>query len=226
MEFYPIDFVLHIINIVVLFVLVRSLAYKPVRKFMLAREEKIAAQLAEAESAQADVDALKAEYQSGLENAQQERAAILAEGRAAAEKDAEAILAQAQKRASDIVAEAHADAEKEAVVAMREAEAELASTAVELAGRVLCFHEAAKNNALSMNTELNGTAPGIVKCAGHQEGDAEVIRRVLENLTGKHLMLKLEHDDTLLGGFVAYIEGNVYDFSYASQLGDLQRRLG
>ena len=84
MEFYPIDFVLHIVNIVVLFLLVRSLAYKPIRKFMREREEKIAAQLAEAEAAQAGVDALKAEYQSGLAQAEQERAAILADGRAVA----------------------------------------------------------------------------------------------------------------------------------------------
>ena len=227
MEFYPIDFVLHIINIVVLFLLVRTLAYKPVRKFMREREEKIAAQLAEAEAAQAGVDALKDEYQTGLANAQEERAAILAESRAAAVKDAEEIRAQAHEQAAQILQQAKLDAEQITADVIRSAEAEMAEAAVELAGRVLCFNEAARANAMALHPVLQGTAPGVVKVAAQLDADeVQGIQRVLENLTGKHLKLKLEHDDSLLGGFVAMIEGEIYDFSYTTQLNDLKSRFG
>jgi len=227
MEFYPIDFVIHIINIVVLFVLVRALAYKPIRKFMQAREEKIAAQLADAEAARAAAETLKAEYQSDLDNVRSEGDAILSERRSDAEKQAEEILAAARQQAEETVRTAKADAERAAEDAMRSAEGALANAAVDLAGRVLSFHEAACANAAAAQTAPEGDAEGTVKVAAQpSDEDAAEILRVLENLTGKHLTLKTEVESDLLGGFVAYIEGKVYDFSYASQLKELQRTLG
>ena len=45
MELYPLDILIHIVNIVVTYVLLRVLLYKPVRRFMDERAEKIAGQM-------------------------------------------------------------------------------------------------------------------------------------------------------------------------------------
>ena len=49
MELYPIDIAIHLVNIGVLYVLLRVLVWKPVVAFMAAREARIAGQLREAE---------------------------------------------------------------------------------------------------------------------------------------------------------------------------------
>ena len=226
MEFYPIDFVLHIINIVVLFVLVRSIAYKPIRKFMLAREEKVKNQLAEAEQAKADAEALKAEYDARLAGAEADCAALRSEKLSAADAEKQQLLAEAKERAAGIVSEAERTAEARAQKTMAEARTEIAHTAVELAGRVLCFDEVARARAMQMDVSLSGEAEGLVKVTGECTADELAgIKTCLENLTGKHLTLRTETDDKLLGGFVGFIEGKVYDFSYAAQLNALQQSL-
>ena len=45
MELYPIDIAIHLVNILVLYVLLRVLIWKPVRQFMAGREERVAAQM-------------------------------------------------------------------------------------------------------------------------------------------------------------------------------------
>ena len=45
MELYPIDLAIHVVNLVVLFLILRALLFQPIRKFMAARENAIAAQL-------------------------------------------------------------------------------------------------------------------------------------------------------------------------------------
>ena len=226
MEFYPIDFVLHIINIVVLFVLVRSLAYKPVRKFMLAREERIKSQLDEAAAAKAEAETLKADCASRLADVEKERQAILDESREAAAKESRSIVDAAKDEATGILDAARANADTMAERAMSDARAELTGTAVALAGKVLCFDEAARMRAMQMNTALSGEAEAVVKVADAAGADElDDIKTCLENLSGRHLTLKVEQDESLLGGFVGYVEGKVYDFSYAAQLHELQRAL-
>jgi F-type H+-transporting ATPase subunit b len=61
MELTPLDILYHVINIVILYVLLRFILYKPVRKFMAARADRIQKQLEDAaamEKAAADEKAL------------------------------------------------------------------------------------------------------------------------------------------------------------------------
>ena len=50
------------------------------------------------------------------------------------------------------------------------------------------------------------------------EADVELVRRALERLTGKTVVLALRDDPELLGGVVAEVEGKVYDGSLRTQL--------
>ena len=82
------DLIINIINIIVLFVIVKSLAYKPVKKFLDARKARIDESLKNAESKNAEADALKAQYEDALKQSKQESDKIMGEAEKA-RKDAE-----------------------------------------------------------------------------------------------------------------------------------------
>ncbi len=109
------DILLHIVNTLILFVAIRLLVYKPVRKFMNARTERVQAQMDEAA-------AREAEAKQALEdaNAQREEAARLAvmaqaESAEQARASAAETVEEARRQAEDIVAAAQADIQAQAL---------------------------------------------------------------------------------------------------------------
>ena len=62
MELYPIDIAIHLVNILVLYILLRVLIWKPVRKFMLDRENRIQSQLDDATQLKKDAEQTKQDY--------------------------------------------------------------------------------------------------------------------------------------------------------------------
>ena len=109
----PIDLALNILNIVLLFLIVRTLAYKPIRKFMDARTERVNAEAKAAEEKAAEAEKLKAEYTALLENGEALKEEQTEAARKAAEAESEQILADANEKAAVILAEAREQAKKE-----------------------------------------------------------------------------------------------------------------
>lgn len=109
----PIDLILNLLNIVLLFLIVRTLAYKPIHKFMDARTERVNAESRAAEGKAQQAEQLKAEYAALLENGETVKQEQTAEARKAAEAEADRILADANAKAAQIVAEAREQAKKE-----------------------------------------------------------------------------------------------------------------
>ena len=99
------DLIINIINIIVLFVIVKSLAYKPVKKFLDARKARIDESLKNAEDKNAEADALK--------QSKQESDKIMGEAELSAQKRAAEITSDADKKAADITEKARKDAERE-----------------------------------------------------------------------------------------------------------------
>ena len=109
----PIDLVLNLLNIVLLFLIVRKLAYKPIRKFMDERTARVTGEAKAAEEKAAEADRLKAEYAQLLENGEAQQKAQAEEARKAAQLEADKIVADARTQADDIVEKARAQAQKE-----------------------------------------------------------------------------------------------------------------
>lgn len=97
---FPLDIVLNLLSIIILFVLLKVLLYKPAKKILDARKERIAKEKADAENAVNEALSMKEEYEKTLTNA---------ESLAAAEADR--ILAEARRKANEIVNEAEERAE-------------------------------------------------------------------------------------------------------------------
>lgn len=137
MELYPADIVIHIINIVILYVLLRLLVYKPVRKFMLAREERVRQQLEDAAEKQAEADKAREEYDARLSTADAEVQRKLQAGEHRAMEAYDAVLEHAREESDRIVREGQARAAEEAQGVLSGMSDMILGAAVDMAGKVL-----------------------------------------------------------------------------------------
>ncbi len=115
---------LHLLNLVILFLILYFLLYNPVKKFMEKRKKHYEEQNAESEAKLADAKANKEKYEKLLTNAEEEIAekkrAAIADARAesekiikSAEKESSSILKKATAKAEDIKKQAHEQAKEE-----------------------------------------------------------------------------------------------------------------
>ncbi len=137
MEFNLIDFVEHALNLLVLFLLLRTFLYKPVSKFMAEREAKFAREREQIDASRDAADALKSQYETSMKNARLDAEHVAEERRKAAEREAEDLRKKAKQDAQGILTDAmrQAAAEREGMVSeLKEQTAELA---VDIAGKIL-----------------------------------------------------------------------------------------
>ena len=226
MELYPIDIAIHLVNILVLYVLLRVLIWKPVRQFMVGREERVAAQMEQARALQAEAEKIKADYDARLVDVQATCDKMLSEGRLAAQTTGQKYIDKARAQADTILSEARAQADEEKRRAMDEVKEELADLAVDMASRVLRFDEQTRRNILLGTGTKTGNRKGVLKLAAPCDSkELSAILARLERLLGCHLELTTEIDSSLIGGFAALVDGKVYDFSYVTQLTAMQQKL-
>lgn len=132
-----VDIVQHILNIVLLFLILRTLVYKPVRNFMQKREERLEE---EREKIKNEMDAavnVKEQYEASLANMKAEAENALRESVLRADKAAKEITGKAEEEAAVLRKEACEQAEREKRKAMNELKAEATKLSVELASKIL-----------------------------------------------------------------------------------------
>ena len=105
--------VVSLLNLVILFLIVKKFLYKPVSKMLSDRRELLESQKQEAEKSLAQANATKAELEQRLENAHREAEDILAKATLDAERRRDKIDEQARKDAQDIIRQAKNEAELE-----------------------------------------------------------------------------------------------------------------
>lgn len=133
----PIDILLNLLNIVLLFVLVRSLVYKPVRKFMDARTARVNAAAQDAADKAAEADARQAEYEQKLADADARCASMLASSKQDAQREAAQILSDAREEADRILTDAQAEARREREEALQGMQSEIVDLAFGISEKLL-----------------------------------------------------------------------------------------
>ena len=225
MDIHPIDIAIHLVNILIIYGLLRVLIWKPVTAFMAARTERVQKEMAEARRLQTEAEKVKADYDARLVDVQATCEQMIADGRKKAQAVGQQTIDEAKTEADQILAKARSEAALEKQRAMDEVKGELADLAVDMAGRVLRFDEQARRNIL-VSAPKEGSRKGILKLAA--PCDAEQLSAIidrLERLLGCHLTPTTEIDSSLIGGFAALVDGKVYDFSYVTQLSAMQQKL-
>ena len=137
MEFHLIDFIEHTLNIVVLFLLLRTFLYQPVRKFMRDREAKFAQEREQIDESRTEADTLKAQYELSMKNAKLEAEKLAEAKLRSAEHEAEDLRKKAKQDAQLLLTDAMAQAATERDGMLTELKSHTAELAVDIAAKIL-----------------------------------------------------------------------------------------
>ena len=126
-----------LLNFLALFFVAKHFLIGPVMQLIQARQKEIDDQYADAEAAKTEAEALQAEYQLKLEDAQAASEKIVKEAVARGQSREEEILRQAHAEADAIREKANADIAMEKKKAVNDAKDEISVIAVAIAGKVV-----------------------------------------------------------------------------------------
>ena len=137
MNIEPIEVVIYIINIIVLFVILRLLLYKPVHGYMAARTQRISSQLEDASNRQAEAMKTKERYESLMAGSEKEGDEKLAEIIRKAHADAENIIEKANEKANEIVNDGTVQATAEKKRILNGMRGEITDLSLDIARKIL-----------------------------------------------------------------------------------------
>ena len=131
------DLAINIVNILILFLVTKKLLYKPVKKYLDARKEKIAAQFEEAELREKEASQAKEEYCELIENAEALFERTVHEAKDEARKSAEKIVSDANQQAKKIVDDAKLTAAEEHQKMIENARNDIAEVALQISNKII-----------------------------------------------------------------------------------------
>ena len=137
MDLHPADILIYVINIAVLFLLLRWILWKPVGRFLSDRSLRVRTELESAEKARVDAEALKAEYAENLAGIEARGRDMMRESQIKASEEAEEILSDARENAKAMILDARERIAEEKERALDNARREVAELASDMASRIL-----------------------------------------------------------------------------------------
>ena len=105
--------IISLINLLLIFLILKKFFYKPVGKVLSERRELLAKQYADAQKAEDEALANKAEWEEKMQSAEAEAESILKEATVRADRRGEKIVEEAKEKADVIVRTAQVEAELE-----------------------------------------------------------------------------------------------------------------
>lgn len=126
-----------VVDVLILYVLLRKFLFKPIQNVLDERQKLVDANLADAQDAKVRAQAALTAAEDKLHNVDTEAAARRQASEQQAEKEKEQLLAAAQQQAAAIVAEGKAAAEAERASKLRQADAQIASLTRTVCAKVL-----------------------------------------------------------------------------------------
>lgn len=105
--------VISLANLVILFLILKKLLFKPVKKIVDKRQKEIESEYKKAEKTQAEADAIKAEWEGKMATAEDEADKIISDAVERADSRNEVMLYESREKADQIIRKAKADIERE-----------------------------------------------------------------------------------------------------------------
>ena len=132
-----INLVFTIINLLVLYLLMKKFLFGPIIKVMDVRKAMIDQQFAGAKAQEDQAKALKEQYEGALKSAREESFQIMEQVRKEAKAQADKTVEDTQAKVSAMLAKAQEDINTERENAMRQMKDDVASLAMEAAGKII-----------------------------------------------------------------------------------------
>jgi F-type H+-transporting ATPase subunit b len=130
-------FLWNLLAFLILFVVLKKFAWKPILKSLKEREDGIAGSLATAERVKAEMAQLKNENEALLAKAREERAALLKEARDTKDKIINEAKEQAKLEAGKIITDAQAAIEQQKMAAITDVKNQVGNLVIEVAEKIL-----------------------------------------------------------------------------------------
>ena len=137
MDIHPEDVIISLINITVLFILLRLILWKHVIRFLAERKNRVKAEMDEVEKRRKDAESLHNEYNSKLGDIESQGQEIIQKSRKKANEESEKILSQSRDKAKEMITEAEARIAEEQQQALLDAQLDITGLATEMASRIL-----------------------------------------------------------------------------------------
>ncbi len=147
--------VYNIINIIILFLLLKKFLFKPVTEIMEKRQQLIEASLKDAEDSKTQANDLKLQYENALKEAKEEAVSIVRDAKVKAEAEYERKMKDAANDARTVVENAEKTINIEREKAIRSAKSEIASLALAAASKVVEKETNDENNRKLLNDFLS-----------------------------------------------------------------------
>jgi len=130
-------FIWNLVAFLLLYLILKKTAWKPILKSLDEREKGIADSLATAEKVKTEMAQLKSENEALLAKAREERAQLLKEARETKDKIINEAKDQAKQEAGKIIADAQAAIETQKMAALTEVKNQVGTLVVEVAEKIL-----------------------------------------------------------------------------------------
>jgi F-type H+-transporting ATPase subunit b len=143
-----------IATFVLLLIVLKKIAWKPLMGALESREKNIRETLEEAEEAKREAARILNENKLAMERANDEASRILRDGRTLAEQMKNELLAKAQENAKSIVDQAKAEIQREKETALLQVRNEVADLAITVAEKILDQELDTKKQKKIVDTEL------------------------------------------------------------------------
>jgi len=126
-----------IFNFVILLIFLRLVAYKPIAKLLMERQDYIANSVAAAEEERKQAQELRQQYLADLQKAREEAQAMIAQAAKVGETQAQEIIAAAKAEANRVKENALQEINREKEKAVRELRDQVAVLSVMVAGKII-----------------------------------------------------------------------------------------
>lgn len=133
---FDMNLVWTVVNILILYFLVKRFLFQPVNKILKERQALIDKQFADVHSAENGIQEKQALLDSSLDEIDRKRSEVLAEARSRAGAEYERIVSDAREQAGKILADAQVEAQQRQARLMAKEEAALADLVVTAAAKI------------------------------------------------------------------------------------------
>lgn len=235
-----------VVNFIILVWLMKRFLYKPVLKAIDAREERIAAELADADATRAEAQRERAEFQQKNEQFDQERAALFGQVSEEAKAERQRLLGEAREAADEMTAKRLETLRSEAqdlshTIGRRTRDEVFAVSRMalkDLAGASLeeRMSEAFTQRLRALDSQgraqleaalRTASEPAVVRSAFELPMEQRAdIKRALKEVFSADIALRFETAPGLIGGIELSTNGQKVAWSIDDYLGSLEKSVG
>ena len=139
-------FIWTMLNLFIMYLVLKKLLFKPVMKIMEDRETSIKNQIDNARIMQNEAKADKVKYHEQLQNAQKDGELIIKDAKLQAQRESEELLKKTKNEADNLIKEARKEIEQERVQMLKEVKKQVVDLAILAASRLM---------EINLNNETN-----------------------------------------------------------------------